>query len=472
MSVLWTASEAARATGGKALGAWQASNVSIDSRSVEPGAIFIALQGARDGHEYVAEALAKGAAAAMVTRVPPRLADNAPLLIVEDTQAGLENLARAARARVDAVVLGVTGSVGKTGTKEMLRTALGNQGRVHAAERSLNNHLGVPLTLARMPRDTGYAVLEIGMNHPGEIAPLARLARLDVAVITAVAPVHLAAFANVDEIARAKAEIFDGLKPGGGAVINRDTETFGILRRAAAAAGARILTFGASADSGFRCRSIRVDGNATTVEASAGGAGLKFRLGAPGRHLAFNALAVLAAVDAAGADATKAARALARWRVPPGRGSRFRVHPVPGNSGWIEVVDESYNANPTSMGAAFDVLAMSTPTGGRRIAILGDMLELGRDEIALHAGLARHPAMGGIDVVHTVGSLMRALHAELPDDRSGEWFESAEALADRVAGLLDIGDVAMVKGSAATGLGRVVEAILALDSHPRDGIET
>ena len=369
-------------------------------------------------------------------------------------------------------MLGVTGSVGKTGTKEMLRTALGGQGTVHAAERSFNNHLGVPLTLARMPRDTRYAVLEIGMNRPGEIAPLACLARLDVAVITTVAPVHLAAFADVGEIARAKAEIFAGLSPGGCAVINRDTETFGILRQAAVAAGARILTFGAAEDADFRCGAVRVEDNATVVEGTAGGAAVRFRLGAPGRHLAINALAVLAAAGAAGADAEKAARSLSCWRVPPGRGERFRVRPLPGNGGWIEVVDESYNANPTSMGAAFDVLAMSTPAGGRRIAIVGDMLELGRDEIGFHAGLARHPAMSRIDVVHTVGPLMRALHAALPEARRGEWFDSAGALAERVAGLLDIGDVAMVKGSAATGLGKVVETIRGLDARPRDGMET
>ncbi|MBL4874693.1 MAG: UDP-N-acetylmuramoyl-tripeptide--D-alanyl-D-alanine ligase, partial [Rhodobacteraceae bacterium] len=307
MSVLWTMAEAVAATGGRSNVDWSASGVSIDTRSLQKGDIFVALQDVRDGHDFVAQALANGAAAAMVSRIPEGVSPYAPLLIVDDVLQGLEALATNARARTNAKVIAVTGSVGKTGTKEMLRLALSNQGKVHAAEKSYNNHWGVPLTLARMPVDTDYAVIEIGMNHAGEIAPLSRLTKPDVAVVTNVAAVHMAAFANVEDIAREKASVIEGLSRGV-AVLNADTETAGVL--ANVANNTQTLWFGESAVD-FRLRNVVVEANNTKVQATILGEDKAFTIGAAARHLAMNALAILAAVHAVGADVTTAANALA-----------------------------------------------------------------------------------------------------------------------------------------------------------------
>ncbi|MEJ2020538.1 MAG: Mur ligase family protein, partial [Maritimibacter sp.] len=285
---LWTAEEAAKATGGEARGNWAVDGVSIDTRTLEPGDLFVALKDVRDGHDFVAQALAKGAGAALVSRIPDGVAEDAPLLIVEDVLEALERLGAAGRARCSARVVAVTGSVGKTSTKEMLRVILAGQGETHAAEASYNNQWGVPLTLARMPADSAFAVIEIGMNHPGEIAPLVRLARPHVAVITNVAAVHLAAFAGVEEIAREKAAIFEGLEPGGVAVVNHDIETAPILEAAAQAAGAELVTFGATPGAQIRAEEINLTGNATVVRGSYKGEKLLFKLAVPGRHFALN----------------------------------------------------------------------------------------------------------------------------------------------------------------------------------------
>ena len=475
MSVLWSAAEAAAATGGESRGDWEATGVSIDSRSLAPGDLFVALTGRRDGHEFVARALAGGAAAALVSRRPEGVAAGAPLLIVDDVLAALRALAAAARARSPARVIAVTGSVGKTSTKEMLRTALARQGRVHAAERSFNNHWGVPLTLARMPRDTDFAVVEIGMNHPGEITPLSRLTRPHVALVTTVAAAHMAAFDSIGDIARAKAEIFAGLEPGGVAVLNRDIATFPVLEAAAQRAGARIVAFGAGAGAAVRLRELVLAEGATTVRAALDGAALLFRLAATGRHFALNALAVLAAVSAAGADPALAALDLAQWQPPPGRGARLRVRldahdPRLG----IELIDDAYNANPASMEAAFEVLAAARPVDGigrvgrgRRQAFLTDMLELGPEAPALHEALASLPALAAVDRVHCAGALMRHLHAALPAERQGEWHPDAAALAARVHRLIDAGDVVMVKGSKGSKASLVVDAIRKLGQAER-----
>ena len=474
MNVLWTSAEAQQATAGKSTTNWNATGVSIDTRSLEKGDLFVALADQRDGHDFVAQALEKGAAAALVSRVPEGVSEDASLLLVDDVLAALEDLGRAARARAKAIVIGVTGSVGKTGTKEMMRAALSQQGKAHAAERSFNNHWGVPLTLARMPRNTDFAVIEIGMNHPGEIGPLSKMADLDAALITTVAAVHMAAFKDVDEkdvdeIAHAKAEIFEGLKAGGVAVLNGDIETLPILRAGAAKADARILTFGKSADADAHMDSANIKGEATTVAASINGADVLFKIGAPGQHLAMNALAVLTTVDAIGADLAKAMLALAGWQAPSGRGARLVVDVSNGNGATLEVIDESYNANPTSMEAALHVLAASEPVDnigrilkGRKMAFLGDMLELGPDEMAIHAGLANLSVVEEIDQLHTSGPRMKALHDALPPEKRGEWFEDGAKMAASVHSLLDAGDVAMIKGSLGARVGQVVEAIKAL----------
>jgi UDP-N-acetylmuramoyl-tripeptide--D-alanyl-D-alanine ligase len=349
----------------------------------------------------------------------------------------------------------------------MLRTALGAQGRVHAADKSFNNHWGVPLTLARMPAGADYAVIEIGMNAPGEIAPLARLARPHVAMVTTVAAVHLAAFDDLDGIAREKAAIFAGLEPGGAAVLNRDIAQYPILRRAAARAGARRLRFGAGGRPEYRLLDAQMGAEGTTIAARRGGETFFFKLAAPGAHLALNALGALASVEALGGDLARAGLALSSWRPPEGRGARWTVLLGPsGLDGAIRLIDESYNANPASMAAALEVFAAERPEDGlgrvargRRIAFLGDMLELGATERALHEGLARVPAMRAVSKVHCAGGRMRALYDILPRDQRGEWFETADEMADKVGRLLDAGDIAMVKGSLGSKVGRVVEAI-------------
>jgi len=469
VSGLWSRDEAERATGGRSARDWEAGGVSIDSRTLEPGDLFVALSDRRDGHDFVAAALEKGAAAALVSRRPAGVGPKAPLLMVDDVLAALEALGRAARARSRAQVVAVTGSAGKTSSKEMLRAALAGQGRVHAAEASFNNHWGVPLSLARMPREADFAVLEIGMNAPGEIAPLARLARPHVALITTVAEAHLAAFDDLAAIAREKAAIFEGLVPGGAAVFPADLEVSPILAAAAARRGARSLRFGSVPEADLRLLEVRLAGTATVVRASRRGAPLLFRLDAPGRHFAANALGVLGAVEALGADVALAALALAGWRPPAGRGTRARValDPVEEDLA-LELIDDSYNANPASLEAALEVLAAAAPPAGtgRRVAILGDMLELGPQEEALHREIAALAAMRAVDLVHCAGPRMRALHEALPVGRRGLWRESAAALAAEAHRLVAAGDVVLIKGSKASGIAQVVDAIRKL-GHPR-----
>ncbi|MEM9552156.1 MAG: Mur ligase family protein, partial [Pseudomonadota bacterium] len=299
---LWTADQAAAATGGRSTTTWSANGVSIDTRTLQPGDLFVALRAARDGHDFVAHALQKGAAAALVDHVPSGLPPGAPLLVVDEVQAGLEALGRAARARTKARVVAVTGSVGKTSTKEMLAHVLGAQGRTHASVASYNNHWGVPLTLARMPADTQYAVIEIGMNHPGEIAPLARMARPHVAMVTTVAPAHLEAFEDISGIAREKASIVEGLLPHGVAVLNGDVDTAQILQQVARDHGAKVVTFGRGHRCHHRALSIEIHGGTTVAEARAWRTPVLFKVAAPGRHFAMNALGVIAVVSALRAD--------------------------------------------------------------------------------------------------------------------------------------------------------------------------
>lgn len=466
MTALWTAAEAAAATGGQARGAWKAHGVSIDTRTIDDGDLFVALKDVRDGHDFVADALARGAAAALVSRVPDGVGPDAPLLIVEDVLTALADLGRAARARTQARVIAVTGSAGKTSTKEMLLHVLRGQGRTHAAEASYNNHWGVPLTLARMPANTEYAIIEIGMNHPGEIAPLSRLARPHVAIVTTVAAAHLEAFENIAGIAHEKASIFQGLEPGGTAIFNADVETAPILNAAAKEHAAHRIGFGEHADALLRAERLNLSADASIVQGRFGGQSFLLKVGAPGRHFAMNALAVLAAVDAAGADRDLAAADLASWHPPAGRGQRETLVLDPVEDLSVELIDDAFNANPASMAAAFEVL-MNVPVTdgrgriakGRRIAILGDMLELGPDEAMLHAALADHPAMAGIDRVHCVGPRMRALYEALPPEKRGRHTDTAEALAAEAHHLIDAGDVILVKGSKGSKVSAVVTAL-------------
>ncbi len=453
---LWTAPEAEAATGGRAQGDWAVNGVSIDTRTLVPGDLFVALSAARDGHEFVAQALEKGAGAALVSHIPEGIAPDAPLLIVADVLKGLEALGRAARARTSARVVAVTGSVGKTSTKEMLAAMLSEQGATHASVASYNNHWGVPLTLARMPRESDFAIIEIGMNHPGEIAPLARLARPHVAMITTVAPAHLEAFDSIAGIAREKAAILDGLEPGGIAVLNADLEQSPILFAKAAACGAQAVGFGAKAQD-YRLIAAEITGDETRVQAEIPLGPMAFSLATPGQHFAMNGLGALAACAALGADLQRAADSLARWTPYQGRGARESIA-LPG--GTLTLLDDSYNANPASMAAALAVLAAARPVGqGRRIAVLGDMKELGLEAEPLHAELARLPAMAAVDKVHCIGPLMGALHAALPVEKRGLQAASSAELAAQLAGVVGAGDVVLAKGSLSMGLAKCVDAL-------------
>ncbi|CUH76079.1 UDP-N-acetylmuramoyl-tripeptide--D-alanyl-D-alanine ligase [Tropicibacter naphthalenivorans] len=474
--MLWTSAEAAEATGGRALAPFEVSGVSIDTRTIQPGDLFVALKAARDGHDFVAQALAAGAGAALVSRIPDGVPEDAPLLLVDDVLTGLEDLGRAARARTRAKVVAVTGSVGKTSTKEMLRTVLGGQGTVHAAEKSYNNHWGVPLTLARMPRDVDFAVIEIGMNHPGEIAPLARMARPHVAMVTIVAPAHLAAFESIQGIAREKAAIFEGLEPNGVAVFNGDLEVSPILRAAALHAGARLISFGEAVGNHHRVEEVTIKDTCTVAQGRAWRTPILFKVMVPGRHFAVNAMGALAVVHALRRDRALAIASLAQWQAGAGRGLRERIQLDPVDSRLsFELIDDAYNSNPASLGASLEVLAAAEPRNGlgrisqgRRIAYLGDMKELGAREKALHAAIAALPCMEKIDLVHCMGPLMREMWLALPEHKRGHWTETSDKMVARVAHDLDAGDVVLAKGSLSMGVGRVVDAIRKMRQAPAD----
>jgi UDP-N-acetylmuramoyl-tripeptide--D-alanyl-D-alanine ligase len=461
---LWTVAELVTATGGKFTGAVTAAltGVSIDSRSVSPGDIFVAIKGeTHDGHDFVVAALKAGAEFAIVSRATDEMRAAGPLLVVaEDPLRGLENMGRAARARSHAQIIGITGSVGKTSSKEMLRVALSQSGLTHASAASFNNHWGVPLTLARMPRQTAYGVFEIGMNHAGEITPLTRMVRPHIAVITAIAASHLGHFKSLEEIADAKAEIFLGVEPGGHAVINRDSPHFDRLAAAARAAGvAHIVGFGRNPRAEARLERAALHGDCCCITADILGETLIYKLGLPGEHMALNSLAVLAAVKLAGADLARAALALAAVRPAKGRGERQRLRI---DGGEVLLIDESYNANPASVSAALALLAQSKPgKGGRRIAVLGDMLELGDFGARLHADLAQPVDEAQVDVLYAAGSLMAHLWARTPASRRGAYAETSEGLRDALLSGLRAGDVVMIKGSLGSRMGPLAEAMRA-----------
>ena len=457
---LWTSHDAVAATGGRVTRDFTVAGVSIDTRTIAPGDLFVALQAARDGHDFVAQALDKGAGAALVSRIPEGVADDAPLLIVPDVLAALEALGQAGRARMAGKVIAITGSVGKTSTKEMARIALTGQGNIHAAEASYNNHWGVPLTLTRTPADVRYGVYEIGMNSPGEILPLARMVQPEVAIITTVQPVHLAAFESIEGIAREKAAIFSGLKAGGTAIINADIAQTGLLRDLAQASPAgRIISFGESETADVRLLGCSLKPDISTVEANVLGRPVTYKLGSPGKHIVLNSLAVLAAVEAIGADLALAALALAELKPPAGRGARQMLHAP---SGPFTLIDESYNGNPASMRAAIENLGRIDAHGrGRRIAVLGDMLELGESGPALHKGLAEAVTGNGVDLVFACGPLMRSLYDALPSRQRGAYAAQASGLEPLVLDALRAGDVVTVKGSLGSRMGSIVKAMTA-----------
>lgn len=465
MSALWTGEAFAEAVGGRPIGLLPKSvfGVSIDTRSLKAGEAFFAITGDRtDGHNFLTAAAAAGASVLVVGegRLAAMGRITTPMIVVPDVLRALERLGEAARERGRAKVIAVTGSAGKTTTKEALRQALGTVGSVHAADKSFNNHWGVPLTLSRMPEACDYAVFEIGMNHPGEIRPLTKLVKPDIAIVTLIAAAHLGHFESLEEIADAKAEIFEGLAEGGAALINRDDAHYDRLRATAEKAGVRrILGFGEHASADYRLVSFTLAGDHSTASVSIRGEEIGLRVGAPGRHILQNALAVLGAADLAGADVLKAAEGLAEWQAERGRGQRHALpHP---KGGTLTLIDESYNANPASMRAALALLA-ATPTAkdGRRIAVLGDMLELGKHSEGLHAGLAEAVLLARPDLVLLAGAEMSALAKALPTSIAVEHRASVDELQPVLLDAASGGDVIMVKSSNGIGSSRLVDALV------------
>ncbi len=446
---LWDNNTAAMATGGKAGGAWQASRVEIDSRRVKPGDLFVAIKGNNfDGHDFVSDALKKGAVAAMVSRSLTGIAP-ATLLVVGDTLEGLAALAKDARARSTAKFVGITGSAGKTSTKEMMKLALAAHGKPYATSGNFNNHIGMPLSLANLPEDTQYAVFEMGMNHAGEIAHLTKTVRPHVAIITNVEAVHMEFFTSVEAIADAKAEIFAGVEKNGAAVLNADNAQIERLAKAAQARGLNVLRCGKDAE----CRILSASG---TITAEIASKKISYSLPVLGAHMAANSLLVLAAVHALGLDVQKSASALSAFEEPEGRGRivNIRIGDKP-----VLLIDDSYNASPASMRAAFaktqDVWAREGK--GRKVAALGDMLELGDNAKKMHEELAA--SLGGFDKIFTAGALMQHLHKVLPPAQQGGHVPTAKELLPILTQAAQAGDILLVKGSHGSKMYEIAQAL-------------
>ncbi|WP_454714732.1 UDP-N-acetylmuramoyl-tripeptide--D-alanyl-D-alanine ligase [Caulobacter segnis] len=454
-NALWTADEIAQAVGGKVAGDFAVTGVSIDTRSVEPGDLFVPLVGARDGHDFVAQAVANGATGVLAAK-----AVDAPAVMVEDTFKALEALGVAARERAPQCKRGaVTGSVGKTSVTRAVEAGLRLAGKAHASVKSYNNHIGVPLTLARMPRDTQRAVFEVGMNHADEITPLSQFVRPHAVAITTVGPVHLENFPNEEGVALAKAEIFAGLEPGGIAVLNADNKWFELLRAEAAKAGALVWSFGEAAGATARLTGFNVEGEGATVSVELRGEAISFPIRQTGVHWGPNSLCVLLMLEALDVPRETALAALAAFAPIEGRGAEKTVRI---DGGAFTLVDESYNANPVSMQAALKTLG-ARKVAGRRVVVLTDMLELGEGSAAFHAELAGPLERANVDVVFLAGVHMKSLWEQLPPTRRGGYAEVTEKLTAQLAGAIRPDDVVMVKGSNGSKAGVLARALAALD---------
>ena len=447
---LWTLAEIAMVCGGTAVGQAQISGVVIDSREADAGDLFIPLKDKRDGHDFIDAAFAGGAAAAL-SEID---LGGRPHVRVTDSYEALQDMASAARRRCKAVRVGVTGSVGKTSIKEMIAVIFDAAGAMHKSVRSFNNHWGVPLTMARMPRQTERAVFEMGMNHAGELSALSAMLQPDIAVISLIAPAHLAHFDSVDDIAAAKAEIFDGLIIGGTAVLNRDDDYYDVLSESALTRQASIISFGHHKDAALRVSEIEITDQKSCAVICYGGAKYNLELPVTGAHWVMNAAAAIAAALAAGVSIETAIKALAGYVIPHGRGGSFDVV-INGKA--VHVIDESYNANPVSMRAALSAAAQQSR--GRLVAVLGDMFELGKDEIAIHAALAPDIEAAGVKRVILTGECMRALRGALPRPLRGLWVRDAQLAFEALQDEIESGDTVLIKGSNASGLGELVKLI-------------
>lgn len=467
---MWTQQEVAEATHAKVSGVWNASRVCIDSRQVQKGDLFVALKGERlDGHDYAQEALQKGAAAILISEEIKGLPQNTPYALVGDTMKALVDMAVYNRARCRALIIGVTGSVGKTSTKEALKVAFSAHGTVFATEGNLNNHIGLPLNLANISPDTNYGIFELGMNHAGEISYLTRLARPTIAMITTVEAVHLEFFESVEGIADAKSEILEGMPSDGTILLNRDNRYFDRCAMHANKRGVHIVSFGMHPDALFRLKEYGVKDLATVVSAATLKGDIHYSLGAIGKHWAMTSLMVLAAADAAGLDLVKTARAMSAVSEPEGRG-KFMLLPVPTGEGDYTLIDDCYNASPASMSAAFakqKELSSGLSGAHRNIAVLGDMLELGMRAPEFHAGLADDILEAGIDLVYACGPLMRNLFDALPEDRKGGYAPDAQALLPIVRGAIHAADVVLIKGSNGSKMRIIRDALKQVHTQTR-----
>ncbi len=452
-SSLWSSTEAARVTNGIAKGHWVAHGISIDTRSLQKGDLFIAIRGdAMDGHKFAADALAKGAAAVVIDHAIEGVPDDKALM-VSDTFKAMQDLGVGARTRTAAKIIGVTGSVGKTGTKEMLGRVFSALGQTHYSEKSLNNHWGVPLSLSRMDAGCDFGVFEMGMNHANEIAPLTQMVKPHIAIITTIAPVHTEHFPDgLNGIAKAKSEIFSGMDAHGIAILNRDNPEYDLIVSEAKRQNiTKIFSFGKSDQADARLIDCLVASNGTRIKAIILGEEINFTMKDAGPHNATNALSVLLSVKLIGGDIQKATMALHDMEPPAGRGKREYLNIGDANNP-VTLIDESYNASPVAMQAAFKVMALIDPgRGGRRIAILGDMYELGANSAQMHRDLAMPLQAAGIDLVYTCGPLMKNLYDALPEQNRGQHRDEAPEMAKIVPDVLVPGDVVLVKGSRGGG---------------------
>ena len=456
--MLWSQSDLVKATAGDLIGDWRndgIAGVSIDSRSIKSDELFVAVKAKRDGHNFINDAIRLGAKGALVDHIPAEIPSNTPLLLVPSVQEALENLGKYRRERSQAKLVAITGSVGKTSSKNMLKTILELQGKTHASPASFNNYLGVPLTLANLPIDAAYAVVEIGMNKPGEIEPLARMAAADVVLITAIGKAHLEAFGDIAGIAHEKAQIVKGLKSTGMAVLNADTPGYEILKKQTIKNGSQFISFG-GIDSNLRAKKMQKLNGRIKVQCQFNDRDLEFIVGSSGFHFAENSLGVLLCVDCLGADIEKASQDLAKWEPSSGRGSFEKILLPSGN---IFLIDDAFNANPSSMKSALQLLTQRTLNCRRRVAFLGDMLELGENEVMLHEEIISWPELADVDIIHTLGPLMHYLHKKLPSNIKGCHYESKNELISDLENILQEGDKVLVKSSKSVGMSSIVDAI-------------
>lgn len=458
---LWSAHEVAAVTGGTASGTWFSSGVSINTRTLKVGDLFVAIRGPMfDGHQFAAEAFRKGASGLLIDSYPANLPERVPIVVVKDTLAALHALGNASRRRSEALIIAVTGSVGKTSTKNALYHALSLQGRTTCSQASHNNLWGVPLSLSQMARRDQFGIFEIGMNHPGEISPLSKMVSPKIAIITNVEPAHTANFDSLELVAKAKAEIFDGLEPNGVAILNADNKFFPNLKACSQAVGIKsLLTFGSAKDADSRLISLSSDCQGSYVEASIIGKRISYRVSLPGKHEVMNSLATLTAIHAAGADIDAAAASFGQLVPLPGRGKSYQCRILGGS---IKLIDESYNANPASMRAALDNLGNTEiDPPGRRIAVLGDMLELGRNSQAYHLNLAPTILENQVEKIFAVGIQMERLFESLPPNIQCFCSTDTKGLTKEILKILQPNDIVLVKGSNAIGMASVVTEIRA-----------